>query len=152
MKFVSKLAGVARPRTDVFSYLFDARRPYPKDRVMYREDKTNATLTLEELEHRSRQFAGVLVDRFNIQASDVVGILLTDSVCRIWWFYSKCIEYLTVIEALLPGCISWSSRSWCNSSACSDPKGACCQRRRCPDGAGRYQIARHRRGSARYGR
>lgn len=54
MKLVSKLPGVARPRTDVPSYLFDARRPYPKDRVMYREDKTNATLTLEELEHRSR--------------------------------------------------------------------------------------------------
>ena len=90
MKFVSKLAGVARPRTDVFSYLFDARRPYPKDRVMYREDKTNATLTLEELEHRSRQFAGVLVDRFNIQVLDVVGILLTDSVCRTWWF-TQCV-------------------------------------------------------------
>ena len=81
MKFVSKLAGVARPRADVFSYIFDARRPYSKDRIMYREDKTNATLTLEDLEHRSRQFARVLVDRFNIQAMDVVGLLLTDSVC-----------------------------------------------------------------------
>lgn len=151
MKLVSKLPGVARPRTDVFSYLFDARRPYPKDRVMYREDKTNATLTLEELEHRSRQFAGVLVDRFNIQPLDVVGILLKDSVCRTWWFYSVCIVYLTVIEALLPGCIPWSARSWCNSPAYSDPKGACCQRCRCPDGAGRYQTARHRRRSARYG-
>ena len=81
MKFVSKLAGVARPRTDVFSYIFDARRPYPKDRVIYRQDETNATLTLEELEHRSRQFADVLVNRFNIQAMDVIGILATDSVC-----------------------------------------------------------------------
>ena len=80
MKFISKLAGVARPRTDVFSYIFDARRPYPKDRIMYREDKTDATLTLEELEHKSRQFARVLVDQFNIQPMDVVGILATDSV------------------------------------------------------------------------
>ncbi len=80
MRFISKLAGVARPRTDVFSYIFDARRPYPKDRVLYREDKTNATLTLEELEHKSRQFARVLVDQFNIQPMDVVGILATDDV------------------------------------------------------------------------
>ena len=151
MKFVSKLAGIARPRTDVFSYMFNTRRPYPKDRVMYKEDKTNATLTLEDLEHRSRQFAGVLVDRFNIQVMDVVGILLTDSVCMAWSFHSAWINYLTVIEALLPGCIPWSSRGWCNSSACSDSEGACCQGCRCPNGAGRYQTARHRRTDARYG-
>ena len=80
MKFISKLAGVAHPRTDVFNYILDARRPYPKDRVMYRDDRTNATLTLEELEHKSRQFARVLVDRFNVQPMDVVGILACDSV------------------------------------------------------------------------
>ena len=82
MKFISKLAGVARPRTDVFSYFFDARRPYPKDRVLYKEDKTEATLTLEQLEHRSRQFATILIEQFNIQIMDPVAILASDSVSQ----------------------------------------------------------------------
>lgn len=82
MKFISKLAGVARPRTDVFTYLFDARRPYPADCVLYREDESNATLTLAELERKSRQFATVLVQQFNIQVMDPVAILASDSVCR----------------------------------------------------------------------
>ena len=80
MRFVSKFAGVAPPRTDVFSYFFDARRPYPGDRVLYIEDKSGTTLTLDQLKHRSRQFASVLVDRYSIQAMDVVAILATDSV------------------------------------------------------------------------
>ena len=81
MKFISKLAGVSRPRTDVFSYLFDSRRAYSADRVLYREDESKATLTLGELEHKSRQFATILVQRFNIQVMDPVAVLASDSVC-----------------------------------------------------------------------
>ncbi|PVH92465.1 AMP-binding enzyme domain-containing protein [Periconia macrospinosa] len=80
MRFISKLAGVTRPRSDVFTYLFESRRSYPADRVLYREDKSKATLTLAELEHKSRQFATVLVERFNIQVMDPVAVLASDSI------------------------------------------------------------------------
>ena len=80
MVFLSKLPGVSRPRIDVFSYLMSARRPYPRDRVMYRLDGTDELLTLAELERQSRQMAKHLHDHFGIRAGHVVAICAMDSV------------------------------------------------------------------------
>jgi acyl-CoA synthetase (AMP-forming)/AMP-acid ligase II len=115
MKFISKLAGVARPRTDVFTYLFDARRPYPSDRVLYREDVSNATLTLDELKRKSRQFATILVEQFNIQVMDPVAVLASDSVRRSRSEHA--VDLLTVWRFTIPLCIwvSWQLVRLCSS-------------------------------------
>jgi acyl-coenzyme A synthetase/AMP-(fatty) acid ligase len=80
MKFVSKFAGVARPRRDVFNYIFEARRPYPSDRILYTEHETGATLTLGQLERKSRQLATALIDTYGVAPGDVIAILASDSV------------------------------------------------------------------------
>lgn len=83
MIFESKLGSVERPTTDVFNYLFSKRRVYSADRVLYKTDRENDTLTSEELERKSRQFAWTLVTRFGIKTMDVVAILAKDSVSRV---------------------------------------------------------------------
>ena len=80
MVFFSKMVEVGRPRVDVLTYLMSARRPYPKDRIMYRVDGTNETLTLAELERKNRQLAQHLYDNFGIRAGDVVAICAKDTV------------------------------------------------------------------------
>ena len=83
MVFFSKMADIGRPRVDVLTYLMSARRPYSKDRIMYRVDGTNETLTLAELEHKSRQLAQHLYNRFSIRAGDVVAICAKDTVSHV---------------------------------------------------------------------
>lgn len=83
MIFESKLGSVEPPTTDVFSYLFNSRLTYPSDTVLYKVDGQNDTLTSEDLERKSRQFAWTLVTRFEIKKMDVVAILAKDSVGRI---------------------------------------------------------------------
>lgn len=80
MIFKSELPGLLTPTDDVFNYIFSRRNDYPRDRVLYRMDETNETLTLEQLEDRSRKFAYVLVTTYSIKPGDVVAILASDTV------------------------------------------------------------------------
>jgi 4-coumarate--CoA ligase len=80
MVFLSKLPGISRPHVDVFTYLMSARRSYPKDRIMYRVDSPDETLTLAELERKSRQVAQYLHEQFDIKAGHVVAICARDTV------------------------------------------------------------------------
>ncbi|KAL9616284.1 MAG: hypothetical protein Q9160_008824 [Pyrenula sp. 1 TL-2023] len=100
MIFESKLGSLEPPSTDVFSYLFSTRRTYPADRVLYKVDRQNDTLTSVELERRSRQFAWTLVTRFGITKMDVVAILAKDSVGRISFESSSL--YSDEIQILYP--------------------------------------------------
>ena len=81
MIFESRLPCPARPSSDVFNYIFHhGRRAYPWQRVIYRVDQTNKTLTLAELEDRSRRFASSIVSRYNIKSNDVVAVFAKDQV------------------------------------------------------------------------
>ncbi len=81
MLFESKLPCPARPSSDVFNYIFHhGRRAYPWQRVIYRVDKTNKTLTLAELEDRSRRFASSIISEYDIKPNDVVAIFAKDEV------------------------------------------------------------------------
>lgn len=80
MIFQSKLQGLSAPTDDVFNYVFSQRNGYPRDRVLYRMDHSDGTLTLEQLEEQSRQFASVLVTAYSIKPGDVVAILASDTV------------------------------------------------------------------------
>lgn len=81
MIFESKLPRPPRPSSDVFNYIFNLqRRAYPRNRVIYRVDQTNTTLTLAELEEKSRRFANAIVARYDIRPNDVVGIFARDKV------------------------------------------------------------------------
>lgn len=79
--FHSQLPDVAPPSDDVFNYIFSRRRGYPQDRVLYRMEGSNETLTATQLEERSRQFAHVLVTHHAIAREDVVAVLASDTVC-----------------------------------------------------------------------
>lgn len=83
MIFQSKLQGLSTPTDDVFNYVFSRRNDYPRDRVLYRMDDSNETLTLEQLEEQSRKFASVLVTTYSIKPGDVVAILASDTVSEI---------------------------------------------------------------------
>jgi 4-coumarate--CoA ligase len=81
MVFESKLLKVDPPATDVFNFIFNtARENYPRDRVLYRVHETGETLTLEELESKSRRLATVLVKKYGIQPNNVVAFLANNSV------------------------------------------------------------------------
>lgn len=82
MIFHSKLPGLSAPTDDVFNYVFSRRNDYPRDRVLYRMDGGNETLTLERLEEQSRKFAFVLVTTYFIKPGDVVAILASDTVSK----------------------------------------------------------------------
>ncbi|THC97367.1 hypothetical protein EYZ11_003140 [Aspergillus tanneri] len=81
MIFESKYPLPSVPKTDVFNYIFHrGRRPYPWSRVLYRVDQTGDTLTLAELEEKSRRFADILRSEYDIMPRDVVGILAKDRI------------------------------------------------------------------------
>ncbi len=81
MIFESKLPCPSRPSRDVFNYIFHlGRRWYPWHRVLFRVDKATATLTLAQLEDKSRRFADSIVRTYNIKPNDVVAILARDKV------------------------------------------------------------------------
>ncbi|EEQ27481.1 hypothetical protein McanMca71_000003 [Microsporum canis] len=81
MIFDSKLELPAIPQSDVFSYIFrHGRRAYPSSRVLYRVDGKGDTLTLGELERKSKQFAHALRKEYDIMPGDVVSILAKDRI------------------------------------------------------------------------
>lgn len=81
MLFQSRLPKLPTPNSDVFHYLFhQGRRSYPRDRVLYRVDGSDETLTLAQLEEKSEKLASVLIASYSIKPGDVITILATDSV------------------------------------------------------------------------
>ena len=85
MLFESKLPCPSQPSIDVFSYLFDVgRRSYPRDRLIYRVDKSDESLTLEELEQKSRRLANAIVTKYEIKSNDVVAIFAKDRVSQVF--------------------------------------------------------------------
>ncbi|KAL3444572.1 hypothetical protein BJX65DRAFT_319931 [Aspergillus insuetus] len=81
MVFTSHLPSPSPPSTDVFNFIFNTGRDtYPRDRVLYRVHETGETLTLDELETRSRRFANVLVTKYSIKPNDVVAFLANNSI------------------------------------------------------------------------
>jgi 4-coumarate--CoA ligase len=81
MLFQSRLPKLAIPNTDVFHYLFhQGRRSYSRERILYRVDGSDETLTLAQLEERSEKLAKVLIASYSIKPGDVITILATDSV------------------------------------------------------------------------
>lgn len=81
MVFESKLPKIDPPATDVFNFIFNtARENYPRDRVLYRVHETQETLTLDEVENKSRRLASVLVKKYGIKPNDVVAFLANNSV------------------------------------------------------------------------
>lgn len=89
MIFESKFPLPPVPNTDVFNYIFHhGRRSYPWSRVLYRDDQTGETLTLVELEEKSRRFADVMRFEYDIQPKDVVSILAKDKVCPVGYVHS----------------------------------------------------------------
>lgn len=82
MIFDSRLELPPVPNSDVFNYVFHhGRREYPSDRVLYRVDGKEDTLTLGDLERKSKQFAHALRTEYDIRPGDVVSILAKDRVC-----------------------------------------------------------------------
>ncbi|OBT58561.1 hypothetical protein VE04_02241 [Pseudogymnoascus sp. 24MN13] len=81
MLFQSRLPKLAIPNTDVFHYLFhQGRRSYSRERILYRVDGSDETLTLAQLEERSEKLAKVLIASYSIKPGDVITILATDSI------------------------------------------------------------------------
>ncbi|KAJ5908493.1 4-coumarate:CoA ligase [Penicillium taxi] len=81
MIFDSRLPLPPVPSTDAFSYIFgQSRREYPKNRVLYRVDGTDQTLTYAQLKKKSLQFADAIHKRYNLEPNDVVAILAKDKI------------------------------------------------------------------------
>lgn len=81
MIFNSRLPCPSQPSSDVFNYIFhNGRRAYPWQRVVYRMDQSQQTLTLAELEAKSRRFADSIVRAYEIKPNDVVAILARDKI------------------------------------------------------------------------
>lgn len=79
--FESELDKPPLPSTDVFNYVFHAgRRAYPWHKVIYRVDGTDETLTLAQLEEKSRRFAVAIREQYNIQPNDVVSIFAKNRI------------------------------------------------------------------------
>jgi 4-coumarate--CoA ligase len=79
--FESELACPPRPSSDVFNYIFHhGRWAYLWNRVLYRVDGSDETLTLAQLEQQSRQFADAAIKRYGIRPNNVIGILARDRV------------------------------------------------------------------------
>lgn len=84
MVFESKLPLPPSPSSDAFSYIFHhGRMQYPASRVLYRVDGTDESLTLRQLEQKSKQLADALRKRYDIVPNDVVAILAKDKVCDV---------------------------------------------------------------------
>lgn len=99
MIFESRFPLPPVPSTDVFNYIFrHGRRSYPWRRVLYRDDKAGETLTLAELEEKSRRFADVMRSEYDIQPKDVVSILAKDRVCTVEYFHS--LPFLTSTDSI----------------------------------------------------
>lgn len=82
MLFESTLEVPPLPSSDVFNYVFHyGRRPYPWSRVVYSVDGTDETLTLAQLEEKSRRFARAIAKKYGIQPNDVVSIAAKDKAC-----------------------------------------------------------------------
>lgn len=80
MVFKSRFPEPEPATEDVFRWIFNHRRDYPSDRVIYHVDGSDETLTVAELERKSRQFAYALVNRYSVKPGDTIGILASDSV------------------------------------------------------------------------
>ncbi|KNG84500.1 putative 4-coumarate:CoA ligase [Aspergillus nomiae NRRL 13137] len=81
MIFDSKLPLPPVPSCDAFNYIFhQGRRDYSTDRVLYRVDGSDETLTFGELEQKSRQFADAIREYYDIEPNDVVAILAKDKI------------------------------------------------------------------------
>ncbi|KAF1960658.1 putative 4-coumarate:CoA ligase [Byssothecium circinans] len=81
MIFDSRLPLPPVPSTDAFSYIFyQGRRGYPKNRVLYRVDGSDETLTYSQLEKKSLRFADAIRRRYDLKPNDVVGILAKDKI------------------------------------------------------------------------
>jgi 4-coumarate--CoA ligase len=101
MVFNSRLTLPPRPNCDTFNYIFNqGRRAYPKNRVLFRVDDSNDTLTLAELETKSRQFAQALQSRYGIKPNDTVSILAKDRIQYPIAYYGALAAGATV--ALIP--------------------------------------------------
>lgn len=84
MVFESFLEKPPLPASDVFNYVFHyGRRSYPWSRVLYRVDGTDESLTLAQLEEKSRRFARALKKKYRLQPNDVVSIAAKDKVRQI---------------------------------------------------------------------
>ena len=83
MVFNSHLPKPELPSWDVFSYILQqGRRNYPRERVLYRVDNSDDTLTLAELEEKSRRFASVVTVDYGIRPGDAIAIFAADKVSR----------------------------------------------------------------------
>ncbi len=80
MIFQSMLPSPKRPALDVCSHIFESRRNYAPDRVLYKTDRNSETLTLAQLEQRCRKLAWTLVNRFGTKRGETVAVLARDSV------------------------------------------------------------------------
>jgi 4-coumarate--CoA ligase len=79
--FESRLEAPPLPSCDIFNFVFHVgRRPYPWNRVIYRVDGTDETLTLAQLEEKSRRFARAITKKYGIRPNDVVSIAAKDKV------------------------------------------------------------------------
>ncbi|KAH8688579.1 AMP-binding enzyme domain protein [Phaeosphaeriaceae sp. PMI808] len=79
--FESGLDKPPLPSTDTFNYVFHAgRRAYPWHKVIYRVDGTNETLSLAQLEEKSRRFAVAIRKQYNIKPNDVVSIFAKNRI------------------------------------------------------------------------
>jgi 4-coumarate--CoA ligase len=82
MVFFSKLPKPEPPSSDVFNFIFrEGRLNYPASKVVYKVHGTGESLTLHELEGKSRAFADVLNNKYGIKPNDVVAFLANNSVC-----------------------------------------------------------------------
>ncbi|KAJ3492278.1 hypothetical protein NLG97_g5443 [Lecanicillium saksenae] len=81
MLFQSRLPKPSLPDSTVYHYLLhQGRRDYPRDRILYRQDGSDRTLTLAELEEQSTALAKVLIGLYSIQPGDVVAIFASDTI------------------------------------------------------------------------
>ncbi|KAL7813737.1 acetyl-CoA synthetase-like protein [Trichoderma gracile] len=81
MVFESKFPKPEVPVADVFNFIFNAaREKYSRDKILYRVHETGETLTLDELETRSRRLASVLVKKYDIKPHDVIAFLANNSI------------------------------------------------------------------------
>jgi 4-coumarate--CoA ligase len=82
MVFYSKLPKPEPPSSDVFNFIFhEGRLNYSETKIVYKVHETGESLTLQELEAKSRSFADVLNNKYGIKPNDVVAFLANNSVC-----------------------------------------------------------------------
>lgn len=75
--FESKLEQPPVLSTDVFNFVFHyGQQAYPWNKVLYRVDGTDGTLTLAQLEEQSRKLASALKENYNIEPGSVVSLFM----------------------------------------------------------------------------